>query len=44
MSVIDVPSRVEDRAAALVQRERRLQQLVTTYIAMGLLFMLLPGT
>jgi len=27
-----------------VQRERRLQQLVTAYIVAGLLFMLLPGT
>jgi uncharacterized protein involved in response to NO len=44
MSVIEAPVRVEERAVALVQRERRLQQLVTTYIATGLLFMLLPGT
>jgi uncharacterized protein involved in response to NO len=43
MPALEIPSRV-DRTAVFVQRERRLQQLVTVYIATGLLFMLLPGT
>lgn len=44
MSVIDVSADLADRAAAFVERERRLQHLVTVYILAGLLFMLLPGT
>ena len=43
MSPIKVSTRIEDNAP-FVQRERRLQQLVTAYIVAGLLFMLLPGT
>jgi len=44
MSAIDLPAHFENHAAALVQREKRLQQLVAVYILTGLLFMLLPGT
>jgi len=44
MSAIDLPAHFENHAAALVQREKRLQQLVAVYISTGLLFMLLPGT
>jgi hypothetical protein len=43
MSRIEISARIEDNAP-FVQRERRLQQLVTAYIIAGLLFMLLPGT
>ena len=43
MSPINISPRIEDNAP-FVQRERRLQQLVTAYIVAGLLFMLLPGT
>jgi uncharacterized protein involved in response to NO len=43
MSPINISARNEDNAP-FVQRERRLQQLVTAYIVAGWLFMLLPGT
>jgi hypothetical protein len=43
MSLIDISPNMESHAA-LARRETRLQQLVTAYIAAGLLFMLLPGT
>lgn len=44
MSAVDVSARLGSESAVFVQRERRLQRLVTVYIAAGLLFMLLPGT
>jgi hypothetical protein len=43
MSLINISERIEDYAP-FVQRERRLQRLVTAYIVAGLLFMLLPGS
>ena len=43
MPPINISERIEDNAP-FVQRERRLQRLVTAYIVAGLLFMLLPGT
>jgi heme/copper-type cytochrome/quinol oxidase subunit 1 len=43
MSPVNISARIEDNTP-FVQRERRLQQLVTAYIVAGLLFMLLPGT
>jgi len=44
MSAIELTANLHERAAAFVERERRLQQLVMVYILTGLLFMLLPGT
>src|SRR6516225_8010827 len=41
--MINISPKTEDDAP-FVQRETRLQQLVTVYILAGLLFMLLPGT
>ncbi len=43
MSPVNISARIEDNAP-FVQRERRLQQLVTAYVVAGLLFLLLPGT
>jgi uncharacterized protein involved in response to NO len=43
VSTINISARIEDNTP-FVLRERRLQKLVTAFIAAGLLFMLLPGT
>src|SRR6516164_219215 len=43
MPPLNISERIQDNAPC-VQREKRLQQLVTAYIVAGLLFMLLPGT